>query len=318
MMYRAPVALRRSMKLFHAACALCLIAALAPLPCPAAATAFSLTERVSVTPSGEFYMQPVWSPDGKRLAFATAKYGEIWSSDDLGGGLAKVVSGAGAGFRFIWAPDSSSIFCRAKEGFAQRVLQVGLDGAVRASSEPSQELSIPRPLASGAAFSSDGKAAAMPAGAGARELATDECAVFSRDGRIVLSRAGKERILSGGNDTYFLPLLSPDRRWVVCESLGSGLHLMNLESGRHIPLGRGNDAAWAPDSSCLVYDISEDDGERITAADLYIFDLKAEKQIRLTDTPDRIERNPSWSPKGNHIAWDEEGRIYTGTLAGLR
>ncbi len=55
---------------------------------------------------------------------------------------------------------------------------------------------------------------------------------------------------------------------------------------------------------------TEDDGHSITASDLYAARADGSASVRLTDTPDALEMNPSWSPEGSRIAFDDRGALY--------
>ena len=58
--------------------------------------------------------------------------------------------------------------------------------------------------------------------------------------------------------------------------------------------------------------ITEDDGYRFTQSDIYTIKIDGSDKTNLTNTNDILEMNPSWSPEGNRIVFDNynEGSIY--------
>ena len=55
---------------------------------------------------------------------------------------------------------------------------------------------------------------------------------------------------------------------------------------------------------------TEDDGHQFTASDLFATRIDGDITVQVTHTPDRLEMNPSWSPDGRHIAFDDRGTIF--------
>jgi Tol biopolymer transport system component len=58
--------------------------------------------------------------------------------------------------------------------------------------------------------------------------------------------------------------------------------------------------------------ITEDDGHQILASDIFTININGFEKTNITNTEDKLEMNPSWSPKGDKIAYDvpDEGAIY--------
>ena len=58
--------------------------------------------------------------------------------------------------------------------------------------------------------------------------------------------------------------------------------------------------------------ITEDDGHSYLASDLYISRIDGSQITKITNSRDKLEMNPSWSPDGDKIAYNEygEGAIY--------
>ena len=94
-------------------------------------------------------------------------------------------------------------------------------------------------------------------------------------------------------------ILSPDKKKV----LAYGYVYATDGSGPLAYLGNGSFGSWSSDSTKIVYAIEDDDGHTITASDLYIINADGTGKKQLTHTPDRLERDPRWSPDGTGVVF---------------
>ena len=92
-------------------------------------------------------------------------------------------------------------------------------------------------------------------------------------------------------------ILSPDKKKV----LAYGYVYATDGSGPLAYLGNGSFGSWSNDSTKIVYTITDDNGHTITASDLYIINADGTGKKQLTNTPDRLERDPRWSPDGTRV-----------------
>ncbi len=133
--------------------------------------------------------------------------------------------------------------------------------------------------------------------------------------QIFVSRPdGGDRIaVSGPDERCFNPILSPDSHRVChgCLEHGGSIGVARVDGTQRVNLEYGSNPSWSPDAHRLVYEVTRDDGVTIVASDLYIVAYDGTGRVRLTDTPDLIERWPAWSPDGTQIAFSAEGDIYT-------
>ncbi len=60
---------------------------------------------------------------------------------------------------------------------------------------------------------------------------------------------------------------------------------------------------WSPDGEYLVYMKDMDDGEQFTASEIWVSTADGSQQWMITDTHDKIEMYPQWSPDGNSIVY---------------
>ena len=61
---------------------------------------------------GAIYMRPLWSPDGSKIAFTTARYQGIWIMNADGSLVQQITDEPAAGFGFEWSSDSKAILSR--------------------------------------------------------------------------------------------------------------------------------------------------------------------------------------------------------------
>ena len=223
------------------------------------------------------YALPSWSPDGHRLAFASASGSvgaAVVTAGASGGPLRRVVR-TGALSQVAWSPRGGRI----AYGSHGRVFVIRSDGKQRHAVGSGVEAAW-SPDGSRLAFARSalgGPIESVAADGGARTRVTggrfDHAPAWSPDGtRLAFSRAttvgGPERLYAVGSD-------------------GTGLHALGVQ---------GASPAWSPDGRSLAYWQRTPEGVALPA-----FRFAGEQVVPLTRTFAAFSRPPRWSPDGTRL-----------------
>ncbi len=270
--------------------------------------------------SGEMaLMRPVWSPDGALIAASGPSYQGIWIMDRRGQNLRQINDEPAAGFGFEWSPDGQAIVARvARFEGARRLNAVKI---IYLKQQETRQLTEYRP-----------RMAALPhwAPAGDRVFLYEQGALEITDAGLAPDAASKssenaqvffaqgqtigtarmddvqaQTIRAFENGEVLNLVVSPDRSKVAFEILGGNMYVIDRDGSNLLDLGKGYRPQWSPDSRWVVCMKTRDDGYQFTEADLWAVRASDGLPVQLTDTPERMEMNPFWSPDGRHIVFDE-------------
>lgn len=233
-----------------------------------------------VTGKGDF-MVPRWSPDGRFILLTKGKYRGLYILSLEDRSIRTLNDSPGVGYAARWCLDGRTIAFTEYD----RLKVIDVNGQPMASKH--------------AAFAKD-----------PYEVFTRDDTIYFRD-----NSTGRETKISRGEDKFFLPRLSPDRKKVAYIGLSTGIYINNLDNGRTVPIGLGTDVAWAQDSKGVLFTHTRDDGHRIIASDLFYADAGTGKLTNLTSTPDRHESHAAISSTGTEVAYTVDGQVFLSKLS---
>ena len=128
----------------------------------------------------------------------------------------------------------------------------------------------------------------------------------SAEGDLVAWVDGEDRVWRTGVGG-FEPELVEERRSIVpfylptspvlVVPLMEGGFVMHMPDGAVMEIEEGMQPSWCPVPEGAVYCVSQDDGHHITESDLYLATITGEV-LRLTETPEALETNPSVYDEG--------------------
>jgi len=222
------------------------------------------------------YLAPQFSPDGRELLLTGPQLRGLFVST-LAGRIDLLTDEAEAGVHARWLTDGTIAY-RAPRAGTRRDLVVTRDKRISS-------------------------------GVAAKPVA------FAQDDRVYVVDRTKQLVRIGSGDRFFGAVVAPDGDKVVFQGLTTGLYLYVRSTATLRYIGPGTAPAWSPDSTRLVYEVTEDDGHDIVAAELYLYNVAADRALPITTTDRVVERRPSFSPDGASIAFDDNtGAIYVGRL----
>ncbi len=233
---------------------------------------------------------PVWSPDGRRLAFAQAR-GSSWQIfllDPARGDTRALTRPPGSHLLPGWSPDGRRIaFVSEGDGGRQIFLQdVGGGGARRLTGPPGENTAP--------AWSPDGRFIAFVARRGHPDW---ELYVMKGDGKdqVRLTRSGV--LLRPG---VLQPSWSPDgRRIAYVVRVGraeQGIYVVAPGGGMPLRLTTGYAPSWSPDGRRVAFVVA-----RVGDSQIYTADPDGGHTRRII--PGGLNFQPIWSPDGRLLAF---------------
>lgn len=231
-----------------------------------------------VTKPGNF-ISPVWSPLGLDIAFTTLNQEGIWLAGPNSVEGRRLIDDKLGSPDFFWSADGMQLFLITVD---QRPVAVMLSG---------EKYPVP-------------------------ELRRS---VYEREGNIYfVDEDGNITRITGSQDRFYAPRLSPDESLVAYCGYETGIHISTTDGKHTISVGKGEHPSWLPDSSGIVYDVPVSDGLRIIDGDLWYAAADGTERSNLTNSPGIAESYPAVSPDGARIAFIAEGTVYVGKFVRSR
>ena len=278
-----------------------------------------------IPPGGRYSESPVWSPDGRRIAFRSYRAGFTrWQLFVMNADGSDPRLLMGNVYFFAYAPNGAAIAALqesnlvviAPNGSQRRIVARGVqDGYSEFAWSPDGRLLAYRRVVGG-----QPRLFVVPASGGAAVdlgVASYEPFAWSPDARLLAytGYVGKQPHLyvvgaSGGaavdlgvaSDGRELIAWSPDARFLAyTRSVGEQPHLYVAPASGEpaVDLGLGESPSWSPDGSAIAF--VREDGAYVIASDGS--DLR---RIAATGGSEKIPGSLHWSPDGRWIAFADE------------
>jgi Tol biopolymer transport system component len=273
-----------------------------------------------------YFMQPVWAPDGSWIALSGVNYNELWVVKSDGSSLKRLSDEAGSGFGIEWSADSKEILTAVTKyegAFRKNAIKIfnPEQSSERFLTEYAKHVStIPLWTADNSqVYFYNGNNLEFFDTGKRLKIELYRPLYFVKRGKLFTQISASDLINSAEAviDEQCLNIrISPDGQKIAYEILGGNLFVINADGSGEKDLGRGYRARWAPDSEHLVYMVTEDDGYEFVSSEIYIIRIDGSEKIQVTRSENQIEMNPCWSPDGNQIVYNEDksGAIYLITL----
>jgi Tol biopolymer transport system component len=308
-------------------------------------------ERIEIATGGP----PHWSPDGRKLAFISGGWLCVKRAD--GKGEIRRVAQTQPDF-FEWMSDSEFVVYEREYPKAERIAvmprlsikRITFDGQVTTVVRDTTFSKTSPPKITKPMVLPDGTVGYYECEGGFKDWG---CNVFKiiKQGKLSPDSAKKQlrcvispyptgdiwiesidhsvkKKITGGDQKYRFPLLSPDNTKILAEvsSYTSDIAVLNLHGNelcrldvgaKHISPGLftiafAEGAPWSPDSKKILYYLSTEDGHEVYDLDIYIVNADGTGKIQIAATPNEKEGGASWSPDGREIAYvnGTTGKIY--------
>lgn len=268
-------------------------------------------------------MNPVYSPDGSKIAYTKSNYQGIWVYELQTQSSFQLTDESAAGFAFKWSADSKSILSRvAKYEDMRRFNAVKVFDV---ETKESKQLSDYKTMMPYLPVWADGDSKIYLPLKGNDEVflsakeknnsIANSTIAFEKNNKVVIKNLSNnsEKTFEPIKDAQYINLsVSPDESKIVFEVMGGNLFTMNIDGINLIDLGKGNRPRWSSESNKIIYMIAEDDGHDYIASDIYIINTDGNQKKNITITSDLIEINPCFAPDGKSIVFDvvNDGSIY--------
>lgn len=306
-------------------------------------TRYEIKDLKAITSSNN-YASPTFSPDGKIIAITNLNFKGITVKNIGDSTIKTITEDEGAGFRFSWSPDSKAItyllrknidgqpinvikIVEVKNGKTFELTSPGIGASMPSFTQSNEVIYsfkgtlIKRKWSDGTIGNEDVIAENVPANILIPSPMNDKMVIEDDNGIKIIDIDGTNKttiVNNGENDFACDAKVSLDGRKVLyANTVGSKGHLFvyEINNKKITDLGEGIFGQWLPDGR-IIYCITMDDGNVITASELYIINIDGTGKNKITDTPNQIEIQPTISTDCKSIVFrdDKSGTIYIGEL----
>ncbi|MDQ3877598.1 MAG: hypothetical protein M3290_04515 [Actinomycetota bacterium] len=248
--------------------------------------------------------QPVWSPDHKKITYATGSYGRatLWTINADGTGVHRLTRSKHFAMPASWAPGGNRLVAQGRFG----LVILGANGKHRHSLVETVSATAQCPQ-----WSSDGH----------RIVYFDYSSSLTGESSIFTVRpdGSRQRQVTDGSSFDYNAVWSPNGRRILFGRDTNNAGLLSSSqislftvrpNGTHVKeltdLGDGENAwkwGWSPDGREIVYTKTTDDGGSAHAS-IWVMRANGSHPIEVaSDVPFDDNLVPSWSPDGKKIVF---------------
>jgi Tol biopolymer transport system component/DNA-binding winged helix-turn-helix (wHTH) protein len=246
---------------------------------------------------------PVWSPDGKSIAFSTTNtsFSEIWSMPATGGAPLRMV-GNGV-FSPVYAPNGNALYYTKGFGPTFLLMRVPLSPTGAVTGAPELIENAGQTLYAHLRFSKNGKIATFSRLSAVNNLQSVRISPLNGEA------AGEpEALTHDTNGRKTSPLFSPDGKTIAYSIFQVGEHwavwLMDPDGKNARPADAEQDIAifqgWFPDNRRIAYILRADGHSTLESLDVVSGEKQALRELSGANSTMRL------SPDGKQIAYNVE------------
>ncbi|MBN2281809.1 MAG: PD40 domain-containing protein [Candidatus Marinimicrobia bacterium] len=258
---------------------------------------------------------PKFSPDGQKVLFTTAGYRGLWLLDLKSNTMTQLNDARGAGYEPVFSEDGREVIFRHEKLINKRryfsIAAQKITG-VSAIDLIVDERGISTPKAAGRnafVYKQNGEQVKIsyqdnkPVCSLAKS-AEQEINAFCENSKLYLEKEGHKTELSPvGEGHYIWGSISPNQDKILFTCAGKGTFISDLTGKIEMKLDHANYPRWSRDGQWVLYMEDHDDGHIILSSEIKVTHLKSQKSFALTNSNDKIEMYPSWSPKGDAVVY---------------
>ena len=275
-------------------------------------------KEITISETGEHFF-PRFASNDSLIYFTRSYYSGIESFNLFSNELKNITSEPGSGFEYQITDDGNKIFYRTDNYLNGKkysdIKSVDIrTNKIELIETGKRNLSAPKILKSGdCIFKQDADITVNNKLKKTIQLniIPQDTMLFYNDNNLILLINGEKKVFNPlGDGSYLWSSLSPDKLKILFTFMGKGTYVTDLDGNTLLELDYANAPKWSPDGKWIAYMDDKDDGERVTASEIFLLSSDGKEKIQLTDSKEIHEQFPEWSPSMNAIVChSQDGKI---------
>ena len=261
---------------------------------------------------------PKFSPNGDKVLYTTIGYKGLWVYDLKAESSKQLNDLQGAGYEPTFSTDGNEVFFRHDKLVNKRKFYSIAHQALNSNTpqdlvKEERGLSTPKALTDKifvykkddmqVTFSCENENGVCLL----EKPVINEITAFTENSNLYIEKNGEKSILNPvGEGHYIWGSISPNKDQVLFTLAGKGTYVTDLDGKVIMHLEYANYPNWSADGKWIVYMNDIDDGHVVTGSEIKATHIASKKTFELTNSNDKMEMYPTWSPKGNEILYHTE------------